>query len=235
VVTAPSQSVLDAMNKEGFKSKTPEQIISNPIDNDIFKPATQNKDVLKKEFGLAGPVVVYAGRFAAEKKIDILIKAIAHAVHDGTELTLALAGHGAVQGDLEKLVGDLGIKKNVRFVGTLSKEKLATLYQAAELCATASTSEVQSITMLSSMATGLPLVGVDAPGIAEHIHNNGILAKPDDSASLATAIVSLIKDPVLREKLSVGAVAYAQAFSAGHIADQWEALYASTIKGYNKE
>ena len=235
VVTAPSQSVLDAMNEEGFKSKTPEQIISNPIDNDIFKPATQNKDVLKKEFGLAGPVVVYAGRFAAEKKIDILIKAIAHAVHDGTELTLALAGHGAVQGDLEKLVGDLGITKNVRFVGTLSKEKLATLYQAAELCATASTSEVQSITMLSSMATGLPLVGVDAPGIAEHIHNNGILAKPDDSASLAAAIVSLIKDPALREKLSVGAVAYAQAFSAGHIADQWEALYASTIKGYNKE
>jgi 1,2-diacylglycerol 3-alpha-glucosyltransferase len=235
VVTAPSQSVLDAMNDAGFKSKTPERIISNPIDNDIFKPATVNKEALKKEFGLAGPVVVYAGRFAAEKKIDVLIKAVAHAVHDGTELTLALAGHGAVQDDLKKLVNDLDITKNVRFMGTLSKEKLAVLYQAAELCATASTSEVQSITMLSSMATGLPLVGVDAPGIAEHIHDNGILAKPDDPASIAEAITAIIKDPVLQKRLSLGAVSYVEAFSARHIAEEWEALYEATIKSYNKD
>jgi len=234
LVTAPSQSVLDGMLENGFKVKPGEvlRVIPNPIDTDSFTPPdSERKQQRKKELGLEGPVVVFVGRFAKEKKIDFLLKAFAEVVKEIPHATLALAGHGAIQGELEKLAVTLGIEKQTKFLGTFSKKQLEGLYQAADLCATASTSEVQSIVMLEAMASGLPIVGVNAPGLKEHINaTNGRLAKVDDPESMAENIIELLKDRTLCERLGKGSRASIEAFSAGRVGDQWEALYHEAIK-----
>jgi 1,2-diacylglycerol 3-alpha-glucosyltransferase len=234
LTTAPSQFLIKEMEELGFRGKS--VVVHNPLDIKFFKPfGGRNNSPLKKKFGLRYPTIVYAGRFAAEKNIDVLLKAFAIVQKQIPEATLALAGHGDTQAALEELARKLNLTKNVKFVGTLSKPKLAKLYHASEICATASTSEVQSITMLEAMASGLPVVGVNARGLAEHINvQNGLLAEPGDPDDLAKNMLRLLKRPLLRKKLGMGAVKFAGNFSAPKIAAEWERIYANVIKNYNE-
>ncbi len=233
LTTSPSVFLLKDMEEAGFRGKS--MVVPNSVDIKFFKlyAKKSNADV-KKKFDFNYPTIAYAGRFAKEKKLDVLIKAFAIVRRTIPSATLALAGHGEAMESLQKLIHKLGLENNVKFVGTLSKPKLASFYHASEICATASTSEVQSITMLEAMASGLPVVGVNARGLAEHINaRNGLLAKPGDAGGLAKNILLLLKKPSLRRKLGMGAVKFAGNFSAPKIARQWERVYEKVIKDYN--
>ncbi|MDO8664777.1 MAG: glycosyltransferase [Candidatus Liptonbacteria bacterium] len=233
-VTSPSMFLIKDMEQLGFSGNS--AVVYNPIDTNFFKPSSaKSNDALKKKFGLAYPAVVYAGRFAPEKKMDILFRAFEIVKKAIPSATLAVAGHGVIKNSLQSLAKELEMEKNVVFTGTLSKPVLAELYHASELCATASTSEVQSITMLEAMGSGLPVVGVNARGLGEHINaRNGLLAEPDDPRDLAHKILVLLKNDSLRKKLGVGAAIFAQNFSAEKIAANWEQIYEKAIKDYNK-
>jgi len=238
LTTAPSRFLIKDMEEAGFKGNS--TVVSNPIDTKFFKPLGKTKDCrleekrLKEKFGLNYPTIVYAGRFAAEKKLDVLLNAFAIVHKKIAAATLALAGNGASFRSLKALAKELGVENRVKFVGTLSKPKLAELYHASELLATASTSEVQSITVLEAMASGLPAVGVRARGLAEHINaRNGLLAEPGDAAGLARNIISLIEKPWLRKKLGAGAVKSAENYSSPKVASRWERIYEKAIKSYN--
>ena len=62
--------------------------------------------------------------------------------------------------------------------------------------------------MLEAMAHGLPIVGVDARGTPELVDNrNGFLTPPDDLQEFAQAVVKVLKNDKLREKLGGGSLA----------------------------
>ncbi|MBI4085885.1 MAG: glycosyltransferase [Candidatus Liptonbacteria bacterium] len=233
-LTSPSMFLIKDMEALGFSGNS--AVVYNPVDTKFFRPlSAKNNNELKRKFGLAYPAVVYAGRFAPEKKMDVLFKAFGIVRKTIPSATLAVAGHGVTKDSLQSLSKTLGMEKNVVFTGTLSKPVLAELYHAAELSATASTSEVQSITMLEAMASGLPVVGVNARGLGEHINvKNGLLAEPDDPEDLARKILLLLKKDSLRKKLGAGAAVFAQNFTTERIATDWEQIYEKVIKNYTK-
>lgn len=237
LVTAPSQSIIDQMVDVGFAMnppKLPTQIVPNPIDvpNSL---QLDTRIINRKNLGLTGPTIIFAGRFASEKKIDILIESIKTVKESIPNVVLLLAGNGVIKDELVAQCESLGVKENVRFLGRLNKEELFKVYMASDIMATASTSEVQSISMLESMARGLPMVGVNAPGLKEHINDsNGRLAIPDNPTSLAEKIVEVLSDENLRESLSVGAISFAGQFSASSIAEDWQKIYQDVILNYRK-
>ena len=237
LVTAPSQQILDQMMEIGFDmapGKMNARILSNPV----VLPGLVSKEeriALREELGFSGPTIMYAGRFAREKNIDVLLASIAVIKKTIPDIILVLAGNGLIKNELEDLAMHLGIENNIRYLGVLSKPELGKLYAAADVCATASTSEAQSMTMLEAMAYGLPMVGVDTPGLREHINDqNGRLAKPNDPESLAREIIAVLKDEVLHKRLSDGGIAFAKQFSAESIAKEWEAVYSEVIRSYAK-
>jgi 1,2-diacylglycerol 3-alpha-glucosyltransferase len=224
-VTAPSRFTLQDMRNHGLDR--PGSVISNPIDTQLFHPVSAaEKSRLKARLGLGTNTVVYAGRLAREKRIDVLLHAIARVRERLPSVSLALAGHGSERGALEKLARELGLADCVRFTGTLGHPALAELFAASDLFSIASISETQSMVLLQAMACGLPAVGARCGGLIEHIPSEaGALAEPDAPQDFADKLARLLTDPA-REERGRAARRAAERYSVSSIATAWEALYA---------
>lgn len=232
-VTAPSRTVLTEMVEHGFNK--PHQVMSNQIDLSVFKPSRESKIELKKEFNLSAATVIYAGRLGQEKKVDIVIRAIALAKNYFPEVNLAIAGHGSAEADLKKLTQELRLGKNVKFFGMLDKVKLSRLYNAADIFTIASTSESQSMVLLQAMACGLPVIGVNWRALPEYINrHNGYTVEPNNPKEMADKIIYLLRYKDERKLLGNGGQQYVQQFSSPNIAKEWENLYKQVIANYHK-
>lgn len=234
-VTGPSHFTIGDMQATGLTK--PCRVISNPIDTGIFKcfPTTV-RHRLKLRLGLSPATVVYAGRLAPEKRIDLLIRAVAKASVMLPDISLVLAGHGSYREKLQSLAHSLGIHRQVFFVGTLSHKQLAELFGAADLFAIASTTETQSMVLLQAMACGLPAVGVRCGGLPEHIPSSvGMLANPGDIHGISSCIVKLLTSPGLREKMGRQAASFAGNFSIQSTSDVWESIYGKFLTQQSAE
>lgn len=232
LTTAPSQSVIDEMERYGFKGKS--AVLSNPIDTNVFRPAG-NKTALKKKYGLSDFCLMYAGRLAPEKNVDVIIKALALAKKSIPEAQLAIAGTGTEEQNLKHLAGSLGVEKSIKFLGFLDHAKLAEAYNASEAFVMMSTSETQGLVMMQAMACGIPVIGARARALPEYINTeNGILVEPDDHKTLAEKIVFLLTNDNVRKKLGAGARESVQKFSAPAVAKEWEQIYERAIADYNR-
>jgi 1,2-diacylglycerol 3-alpha-glucosyltransferase len=230
-VTAPSQSVFFEMLKHDFKQ--PHQVISNPIDTKIFCPQS-GPEKNQRKFNFSDKTVIYAGRLSSEKNIDVVIRAIALAKQKIKDINLAIAGAGKQAEELKQLAGELGLKKQVNFLGALSKENLARAYRSAQIFAIASTSETQSLTLMQAMACGLPAVAVRARALPEYVNEkNGYLVKAGDEKAMAEKFILLLGNKKLCQDLGRGAYSFVNQFSASSIAKKWQELYKKVIKDYN--
>jgi len=234
-VTAPAQSIIDEMIRGGLKQA--HQVISNPIDTSVFNCDLKSESrAIKKEFGLSSSTVVYAGRLAAEKSIEPVIRAIALVKKEIPNINLALAGHGNQEKELKSLAKGLGIENNVKFLGTLDKPTLAKLYQASEIFVIMSTSEVQNMCMLQAMACGLPMIGVKWRGVADLIgEKNGYLVAKDDYKALAEKIIFFYKNNKQRQACGQSAFNFISNYSSKNIAKEWEKLYIKVIADYKSK
>ncbi|MGH8400020.1 MAG: glycosyltransferase, partial [Gammaproteobacteria bacterium] len=99
-VTAPSRFTLDDLHAHGMNRRA--RVISNPINTYQFRPATATeRQQLKGRLRLGDSVVVYAGRLAREKRIDVILHAIAVARARVPDISLVIAGHGSDRTRLE--------------------------------------------------------------------------------------------------------------------------------------
>ncbi|MBU2082272.1 glycosyltransferase [Patescibacteria group bacterium] len=230
-ISAPSQSVFEEMEKFGFK--TNHEVISNPVNAGIFSVSTEyDINVLKNKFGINDKTLVYAGRLAPEKNIDIIIKAVALVKKKIPSVTLAMAGHGVSLEAIKKLAKELDVQENVKFLGVISQFDLANLYRASEIFTITSTSETQSMTLIQAMACGLPVIGVRARALPEYIENNGILIEPGDFKGLSEKIIELLENQSLRAELGEHGLKFVQKFSDKNIALKWEEIYKREIVNY---
>jgi glycosyltransferase involved in cell wall biosynthesis len=233
LTTAPSRSVIEEMRQYGFRGES--HVISNPIDTETFCPLP-NKNWLRKKFGFTDATVIHAGRLAAERNIDVIIKAMPDVLKKIPTAQLALVGRGVAEKDLELLAKKLGVANSVKFLGFLEKPALAEAYNASKIFVITSTSDTQSMVMMQAMASGLPIIGVKARALPEYINSkNGILIEPGDEKTLAKKIILLLKETALRKKLALGARNFANKFSAPEVAKEWEEIYGKVIKDYNND
>lgn len=225
-VTAPSQSVFTEMEQYGFRK--PHQVLSNPIDTDTFSPikTSEEREALQREFKLSDFAIIYAGRLAPEKNIDVVLRAVAEAKTVIPNISFALAGHGAAETELKKLTQTLGLEKIVTFTGTLNAATLAKLYRAGNVFAIASTSETQSMVLMQAMASGIPVVGVNARALPEYIRpENGYIVAPGDFKHMAKNFITLAQDRSKAEAMGRAGRTHALQFSTKAIADAWENIY----------
>lgn len=234
-VTGPSHFTIADMQAIGLTK--PYKVISNPIDTRIFhRISRENKQKLKARLGLGAASVIYAGRLAPEKRLDLLLNAVAKARQSVPDISLVVAGHGSSREKLIALAHELDINQRVYFVGTLPHIELAELFSASDQFAIASTSETQSMVLLQAMACGLPATGVRSGGLPEHIPaTTGLLSEPGDVVGLATNFVRLLTSQSLREKMGRQAHKFASKFSVSSIADAWEDVYKNLAHEHSAE
>jgi len=226
-VTTPYAALLRRMGKKGFHK--PGRAVANPAELQAFGPATpEEKAEHKRSFGLTGPVVLYAGRLGVEKHVDVVVRALALLVKDFPTITLVATGHGAAESGLKKLAQKLGVGRQIKFTGFLSRATLPHAYKTADVFAMMSTSDSQSIALMQAYSSGTPAVCARARGLPDYTPKEaGFLVEPGDHKALAAKIKLLLHDDTLRATMGAAAVDFAKKFSPEKIADEWEQIYES--------
>jgi glycosyltransferase involved in cell wall biosynthesis len=229
IVSGPSRSVLDEMVEHGLA--VPHEVVSNPIDDVTFRSRTEDeRAALKKKFDLSAHTLVYAGRLALEKNIDVILRALPIVRARVPDILFALAGHGADGPRLRQLAQDLGIAQSVRFLGTIPQPQLSEVFAASEAFVIASMSETQSMVLLQAGLCSLPAVGIDWRSFPEYIHaDSGFLAKALDHRDFAAKTIELLEDNSRRIGMGEAASRYASQYSPDAVAAHWERIYERVI------
>ncbi len=166
-------------------------------------PSLPERDEAREAFGVDGPLLAFAGRITKQKALEVALDALGRL--DG--VTLAIAGDGPDLPDLRRKVAELGLDARVRFLGPLDRERVLTLFRAADASLLTSSWENFPHTVVEALAVGTPVIATAVGGVPELVRDgeNGLLVPAGDSNALAAAIRRLIDHPDLRERLAAAA------------------------------
>ena len=163
------------------------------VDTDRFDPGLRTPELFPGEVN-----VLYAGRLSKEKGVEEMVDAFLAARRQDPRLHLVLAGGGPEEGHLRQRLGD-----HATFMGWLTGEDLPRAYASADMFLFASRTDTYGQVIVEAQASGLPVVAVAEGGPATLIEHGetGLLAPPDSQA-LASELVRLAGDSLLRERIS---------------------------------
>jgi glycosyltransferase involved in cell wall biosynthesis len=189
VVTTPTPLAARAMHEHAFLRKV--LPLSNGIDSAAYEP--KPGEHIEPH---AHPTVLFAGRLAEEKHVDVLIEAIGKTPPE-LNVHLEVVGGGEVRPALEDLVRRLGLGSRVKFLGLASDEDLRKAYIRADLFCMPGTAELQSLVTLEAMSASTPVVLADAMALPHLVRDgeNGYLFTPNDSDDLAKKITQVLELP----------------------------------------
>jgi glycosyltransferase involved in cell wall biosynthesis len=141
-------------------------------------PEQPPRDDLRARFGFAGPTLVFAGRLALPKSLEVGIEAARRA-----GVPLVIAGDGPERARLEAL-------GHARFLGPLPRAQVLELFRAGDASLLSSSWENFPHSVVESLAAGTPVISTAVGGVPEVVHDgeNGLLVAPNDVDALADAI-----------------------------------------------
>jgi N-acetyl-alpha-D-glucosaminyl L-malate synthase BshA len=143
--------------------------------------------------------------------------------------TLVLVGDGPDRDATEHQVDELGLRKDVRFLGKV--EDVGDVLRGADLFLLPSATESFGLAALEAMACGVPVIASAAGGIPDVVEDGktGFLAPPGDVTTMAQRALGVLEDPALHERLKRNAAARALEFSADRIVPRYEKLYEEVL------
>lgn len=230
-IVMPTQSALELFNLERIEAPT--TAISNGINLDQFVPKAA-PDSLYKKFKLPKdrPIIAYLGRLDNEKHIETVVEAFSLLIHDGVKAHLMLVGGGNAESKLKELVAERGVAKHATFTGLASEEDWPLLHRIPTIYTMPSPNELQSIATLEAMASGKPIVAVDAGALSELCRNdeNGFLVYTDDYKGFARALKMLLDNPLRMKEFAKRSREIAETHDINTVMPQFEKLYKSVIR-----
>lgn len=212
VTLCPSSATLADLRAHGFRRL---KLWRRGVDTERFHPRYRS-DAWRASVG-ARPgelVLLYVGRLAAEKRLDLLADAL-----DGLPgVRLVLVGDGPARPELaQRLAG-----RPAHFTGFLRGEALATAYASADAFVFPSDTETFGQVMQEAMASGLPVVAARAGGALDIVRSGitGAFFTPGDAAGLREQVRALVADPARRAAQGTTGRAAAERNSWGSVMDE---------------
>lgn len=227
-VLAPGRAMVDMLREYGFHGDV--QLFPNPVDLAAFLAASGG--AFRAEFDVAPgvPLVMYLGRLAPEKNLDVMLRAFAQARLTRPELRLLVVGDGPSRLELQGNVGaQEGAPEGVTFTGPIPYARVPEALAAADAFLTASTSEVLPMSMIEALAAGAPLVAAKSPAALDLIQEgvNGTVREATPEA-LSTGLLAVL-DPDQLSYLQTGARESAKQYDLSIRAAALEDVYARAI------
>jgi glycosyltransferase involved in cell wall biosynthesis len=213
LVISPSEGMKKILRE--FKVESHIEVVPNGTD---LRPFQKAKPRSRAEFGFTRDniLLIYAGRIAPEKNLSFLLKAFAGLAGVLPNVYLLVVGGGQKEheDELKSVAGELHIEERTRFTGMVSKEELPTYLAMCDIFVTTSVTEVHPFSVIEAMAAGLPVVGIESPGVGDSI-SDGIsgLLSTEDPASYTAKLTYLCLHRDLQKKFGTAALKASEQFS----------------------
>lgn len=204
LVIAPSSGLRDVSRQWGID--VPMEVIPNGIDLKMFTNCQERRERSEVGFGAQDVLLVFAGRVVAEKNLRFLLQAFRNVVSQYPQAALLILGDGAERRPLQRLAEELGIATRVCLPGMIPYTALPAYLHLADAFVSSSKTEVHPLTLIEAMACGLPLIGIDSPGVSDIIQDgvNGYLS-PDDLDAYSQRLLRMVSATDERRKLAQAA------------------------------
>lgn len=167
-VVVPSLSIKDmlvASYGEAISSHV--SVVPTGIETARFSGLSRQEARQRLGWSSTEVVLVSIGRLAKEKGFDLLLRAFAKS--NRTDCRLVVVGEGEQRKPLLRLAAELGVGDRVMFTGFMPHDDVPVYLAAANLFVFASVTETQGLVTLEALASGLPVVAVDASGTREAV------------------------------------------------------------------
>ncbi len=219
------------------------ELIRAGVDKSLFKPINKEKAVEKTGMDFEN-ILLFVGRITKAKGLSILVKALEKVKKQfDSEVKLLVAG-GDVSGvmhseeeerqkqKLKKMLTELELEDNVKFLGPVEREELPYYYSLADVCVVPSRYETFGLVAVEAMACGVPVVASKVGGLEHTIKHgySGLHFVPGKADSLAESILNLLKNSQKLKKMRMNArKRAARRFSLERTVEQIKKLYRSLI------
>ena len=237
VIISPSEYYIE---KSRFLRKYRDKIvvIPNGINIEEFN-IPYSKEECRGKLGLSTDenIILFVGFIHPHKGPDVLIKAMPKIIKEFPNTKSIFVGKEGEKGNLEGLellLKKLGVEKYVKFAGFVEESLKPFYYMAADVFCLPSmtTHESFGIVNLEAMACGVPIVASKIGGVPDVVKDgeNGLLVPPRDSETLADAIIYLLENEDIREKMGKNGREKTKDYSLEKIAEMTERVYERVAK-----
>jgi glycosyltransferase involved in cell wall biosynthesis len=224
----PSDSIASKVRGEGREGAR-FAVIPNGVDLSRFAtPAPVCGLRSELDIPRGAPLIGVVARLEPEKGHRHIVDAMPAVLRACPDAWLVIVGEGSEADALLDRVASLGPRVAERIVFTGRREDVSALTADLTVAVAPSLREAQGISILEAMARRRPVVASDVGGIPEVITHgvDGLLVPPGDPRALADAIVALLADPALRERIGeAGYRTVAERFSIDAQVKRIEAVY----------
>lgn len=178
----------------------------------------------------SGKWVVAAGRLAPAKRYDVLIRAFARAAAERPDWGLRIYGSGRERDKLRSLIDRLGLYNHVFLMGPA--HPIEAEWAKGAIGAVTSSLESFGMTIVEAMRCGLPVVATDCPhGPGEIIRDgvDGLLAPTGDVPAVSGALLRLMNDDALRQRMRQAALVSSARFDPARVGARYEELLTGLV------
>ncbi len=194
-VIAPSRAVADTLKKRGVR--TPVRVLPTPVNLDSL--GSGNGRLFRKRYDIPkdAPVMGFVSRIAAEKNIRFLARSVRRAMKLNSEAYFVVVGTGPLENELKEMFDRKGLGERFRMTGMLEGQALVNAYHAMDVFAFASTTETQGLVVTEALASGTPVVALDAPAVSEVVNGDdcGRLVPREDETLFGDILNDFINAP----------------------------------------
>ena len=176
------------------------------IRNGVNLKKLVSKHNFKEKYQINSNFILFVGRFSKSKGIETLINAFSIVKNELKDSNIHLVIMGVdfgYQAEMEKLIKKLNLSEEIKVIKNPPRDDVISAYGESEFLVLPSQWELSPLVPLESFAFKKPVISTNSHGIPYTVQNNknGILVEPENSLELSNAIVKLLNDSELREKL----------------------------------
>ena len=176
------------------------------IRNGVNLKKLVSKHNFKEKYQINSNFILFVGRFSKSKGIETLINAFSIVKNELKDSNIHLVIMGVdfgYQAEMEKLIKKLNLSEEIKVIKNPPRDDVISAYGESEFLVLPSQWELSPLVPLESFAFKKPVISTNSHGIPYTVQNNknGILVEPENSFELSNAIVKLLNDSELREKL----------------------------------
>lgn len=184
------------------------RVIPNGIDPSVFHPGEETD--VRKRMGIPSgvPLILSVGYLIERKGHHRVMRSLRALLDGGVDAYLAIVGAPGAEGSFEpqlaKLAGELGLEKNLYFVGALPQPVLAELMSDAQVLCLASTREGWPNVVNEALACGTPVVATDIGAVRDLIPSDdyGQVVAVDDQQALNRALYMVLNQGHDRRRIA---------------------------------